>query len=193
MAIKFSESLKRLRKERDLSQFQLANLLNVDRSTVASWETGRRIPDALTISKLAELFHVDVGALLSISKPDSSNAKIIVVDDEQLILEGSMSVIKDFFVNYEVVGFNKTSDAITYVVNNHVSIAFLDIEMGRMNGFDLCTRLLEIDPCINIYFLTAYPDYSINAWKTKACGFLLKPLNKKDLETQLKRLHYPIK
>lgn len=193
MAIKFSESLKRLRKERHLSQQQLANLMNVDRSSVASWETGRRIPDALTISKLAELFHVDIGALLSISKPDSSDIKIIVVDDEQLILEGSISAIKEVFENYEVVGFNKTLDAITYTMNNHVSIAFLDIETGRMSGFDLCTRLLEIDPHINIFFLTAFPDYSVDAWKTKACGFLLKPLNKKDLEAQLKRLRYPIK
>ena len=40
-------------------------------------------------------------------------------------------------------------------------------------------------------FLTAYADYSLDAWKTEAVGFLLKPLTPGDVREQLKKLRYP--
>lgn len=44
----------------DISQHDLAKLLKVDRSTVASWEIDRREPDLATLAKLADLFNVSV-------------------------------------------------------------------------------------------------------------------------------------
>ena len=41
-------------------------------------------------------------------------------------------------------------------------------------------------------FLTAYPDYSLNAWNTGASGFLLKPLTPEGVREQLKKLRYPV-
>lgn len=40
-------------------------------------------------------------------------------------------------------------------------------------------------------YLTAFPDYSIDAWDTEASGFLVKPLTPDSVRTQLKRLRYP--
>ena len=76
---------------------------------------------------------------------------------------------------------------------NRISLAFLDIELGTANGFDLGRRLLEVNPLTNIVYLTAYPDYALNAWKTAACGFLLKPLTVDAVNDQLKRLRYPLR
>ena len=54
MNISFAETLRRLRLKNDISQQQLADLIHVQRSTIASWETGRRIPDVAMISQLSE-------------------------------------------------------------------------------------------------------------------------------------------
>ena len=43
----FADTLKQFRTEKNLSQQQLADMLFVERSTIANWETGRRIPDAV--------------------------------------------------------------------------------------------------------------------------------------------------
>ena len=74
---------------------------------------------------------------------------------------------------------------------NRVALAVLDIELGTASGFDLCSTLLEINPRTNIVFLTAYPDYSLDAWKTGASGFMLKPLTIENVKEQLKKLRYP--
>ncbi|HBZ02425.1 MAG TPA: transcriptional regulator, partial [Lachnospiraceae bacterium] len=47
-----ANKLKELRHARRISQQQLASSLNVDRSSIANWENGRRIPDINTISML---------------------------------------------------------------------------------------------------------------------------------------------
>jgi two-component SAPR family response regulator len=90
-----------------------------------------------------------------------------------------------------VVGFTKPSQAIEYAKENHVSLAFLDIELGLTNGIDLCNTLLEINPHMNVIFLTAYPEYAINAWNTNASGFMVKPITIKGVQSQLKKLRYP--
>ena len=63
--------------------------------------------------------------------------------------------------------------------------------MGAASGLDLSRTLLEINPCTNIVFLTAYADYSLDAWNTEASGFLLKPLTPEGVKEQLKKLRYP--
>jgi two-component SAPR family response regulator len=53
--------------------------------------------------------------------------------------------------------------------------------------------LLEINPRTNVVFLTAYPDYSLDAWNTDACGFMVKPLTPESVREQLKKLRYPLR
>ena len=62
----FSETIKKLRTEKGLSQQELASMLFITRSTVAKWENGDRVPNVMIISKLAEIFGVDINFLLSV-------------------------------------------------------------------------------------------------------------------------------
>ncbi|MBQ9694854.1 MAG: hypothetical protein IJV58_00310, partial [Oscillospiraceae bacterium] len=59
------------------------------------------------------------------------------------------------------------------------------------SGLDLCRALLEINPCTRVVYLTAYPDYSLDAWDTGACGFMVKPLTPESVRGQLKMLRFP--
>ncbi|MBR6392242.1 MAG: response regulator, partial [Eubacterium sp.] len=92
----------------------------------------------------------------------------------------------------KVIGFTRPSEAVEYAKAHRVSLAILDVELGSASGLDLCKRLLEINPQTNVIYLTAYVDYSFDAWGTGASGFMLKPLTEESLKEQLGQLRYPI-
>lgn len=54
---------RKLRKEKNLTQKQLADLLFLDQTTVSKWELGKAIPDYGTLQKLADLYDVTVDIL----------------------------------------------------------------------------------------------------------------------------------
>lgn len=56
--------LKKLRKDRNLKQEELANLLNISASTIGMYEQGRREPDNATLKKIANFFEVSTDYLL---------------------------------------------------------------------------------------------------------------------------------
>ena len=82
--------------------------------------------------------------------------------------------------------------AVEFAKKKKISLIFLDIEMGKTNGLDICKNFLEINPQTNIIFLTAYIEYSFEAWSTGASGYLLKPITAENLRAQLKNLRYPL-
>lgn len=67
MEILFNSRLRELRKEKALTQTQLAQILNVSQATVAKWETGDREPDLIMILRLCEVFETSVDYLLGVS------------------------------------------------------------------------------------------------------------------------------
>ena len=185
----FSETLRKLRKEKGVSQVQLADQMFVNKSTIARWENGSRLPDAAMITRLSRILEVDVGTLLSTAADSDKSPNIIIVDDNKAIISDSLFVLEEVVPNATITGFNWPLEAIEYAKVNRVELAILDIELGIASGLDLCRALLEINPCTNVMFLTAYPDYALDAWKTEARGFLLKPLTPEGVREQLKKLH----
>ena len=187
----FSETLRKLREKSGLSQKQLGKQMFVNQSTIARWESGARLPDAAMIPRLAKCLGVDANALFQLVAQSEGSPNIIIVDDNRVILSGSVAVLEEAMPNATITGFILPEEAIEYAKINPVAMAFLDIELGSDNGLDLCRRLLDINPCSNIVFVTAYMDYSFEAWKTMAIGFILKPLTLESVREQLGRLRYP--
>ena len=193
MSTGLPERIKRLRENKGISQKQLAEMVFASRSTVANWETGRRIPDLMMLRRLAETFGVEVGELIAESGEEHPVPEVIVVDDEKIVLAGCLEVIEKALPDASIVGFTNQHDAITYAKTNRISLAFLDIEMGSVSGLDLCKELLEIDPHTNVIYVTAHKEYAFDAWETGASGFLLKPPTVDEVKAQLEKLRYPVK
>ena len=187
----FSKTLKKLRTERELSQQALADKMFVTRPTIARWESGARLPDAVMIQRLAEIFNVDVDYLLSAAATSEECPNVILVDDRKLVLSGGLSILADALPKANVLGFTDGDEALEYARYNRVALAFLDIELRGMNGLELCRELLAINPRTNVVFLTAYGEYSLDAWRTGASGFMLKPITVSGVKEQLKTLRYP--
>jgi transcriptional regulator with XRE-family HTH domain len=184
----FSDILKKARMKKGLSQQELADKLFVAKATVARWENGNRSPDTDMVIKIAKCLDIDISVLMS---DGNETPNVIIVDDEKIILKGGIPIIKSVIPNAEVTGFTKPSDAVQYAKENKVDLAFLDIEMGMTSGLDVCQDLLDCNPKTNVIYLTAYMEYSFDAWKTGASGFMLKPLTADGIREQLSRLRYP--
>ena len=191
MNVKFAETLRELRVERGLSQRELAKKTFVTQSTVARWENGNRLPDVAMISRLARALDVSVNTLLNAAAISNGAPNVIMVEDREVILTGGLAVLEEVMPDATVVGFEWPSEALEYARENHISLAFLDIELGAESGLDLCRSLLDINPRTNVIFLTAYAEYSLDAWGTGASGFMLKPVTAEGVRAQLTNLRHP--
>ena len=193
MANHFGETLRRLRAEKCLSQQQVANRLHVTRSAVANWEIGYRLPNAAMISQIARVLNADAALLLAAADESHDAPNVLLVDDSPIALEGGLPVLREALPGANVVGLASPAEAVRYFKSNPVALALLDIKIGRTNGLDLCQELLHIRPDANIAYITAYPEYSLDAWNTDACGFILKPLEVEAVRKLIPKLRRPVR
>lgn len=191
MSMLFAKNLKKLRIEKGLSQRELAERLYITRTSVNRWESGSRLPSAEMIFRLSKVLDADVNILLSTVAQSDKCPNVIMVDDMKLILTGGLPILEEVMPNANIIGFTDVSEAVEYAKMNRVALAFLDIELRNTSGLDLCRDLLKINPRTNIVYLTAYSDYSLDAWSTGASGFMLKPITPDGVREQLKNLRYP--
>lgn len=113
--------------------------------------------------------------------------RVICVDDEQPVLENFKIRVKDFSQIRSLHLFSDARQALEWVGSHPVDVAFLDIEMAGINGLDLAKRLKEIDCDIRIFFVTAYEQYALEAFKADALGYVLKPYSRQDLKDALEK------
>ena len=191
MNMLFADTMKELREERGLSQNEIAKRMYVTRTAVSRWESGHRLPDAAMITRLSDVLGVDVNILISAAAQSDESPIVIMVDDNKDFLNDGMPIIEEVIPNAAVIGFTKPSEAVEYAKANRIALAFLDIEMIDVSGLDVCRKLLEINQRTNVVYLTAYRDYSFDAWDTGAIGFMVKPLTADGVKKQLKKLRYP--
>lgn len=191
MNIPFAETLKKLRVDKGLSQRELAEQIYVTRSTIARWESGSRLPDISMILRLSKCLDTDANTLFSIAAESDDAPNVVMVDDKKLFLSGALPILEEVMPNAIITGFTRPSEFLEYANKNRIALAFLDIEIGKTSGLNLCRELLALNPRINVVYLTAYAEYAFDAWSTGACGFLLKPITAESVKEQLKNLRYP--
>ena len=144
------------------------------------------------ISRLSKCLDVGVGTLMGVAAQCDESPHVIMVEDRDIILAGGLAVLKEAMPNAIITGFAWPTDAIEFARENRIALAFLDIEFGNTDGFELCRTLLDINSRTNVVYLTAYSDYALDAWSTGASGFMLKPITTEGVWEQLKNLRYPL-
>lgn len=80
--MKFNNKLYELRKQKGLSQEELANRLNVSRQTVSKWELGESTPDMEKLVAISDLFEVSLDELVLDKAPDKTVASEQIVKSE---------------------------------------------------------------------------------------------------------------
>lgn len=118
--------------------------------------------------------------------------RVIVVDDERLALKKMEKLLtagqSEDVIKIKLSGvFQDPFQAIEFISRETVDLAFLDVQMPEIDGFELAERLQQIQPNIRIIFVTAYQEYAIKAFEMNALDYLMKPVHGARLVTTLKR------
>lgn len=82
----FREKIIKLRDERNLSQQELSDLLEVSRQTVSRWESGRSIPSSTQLTKICKAFNVNADFLLDTDVPVNAGKPKIKLNKVQITL-----------------------------------------------------------------------------------------------------------
>lgn len=110
--------------------------------------------------------------------------KVIIIDDEPLarsIVTEYLQVYNDFEV---VAECNNGYEGVKAIVQHKPDLIFLDIQMPKINGFEMLELLDEIPPVI---FATAFDEYAIKAFEANAVDYLLKPFSKERFNTAIEK------
>lgn len=118
---------------------------------------------------------------------------IIAVDDEKLALEVLVNAILEAVPDAHIHSFRQPLEAIKFAEETLCDIAFLDIKMRGMTGLEIAKQLKDINPRINIVFVTGYSEYSLEAFRLYASDYLLKPVDVQQIKGALQNLRNPIK
>src|SRR6478752_2718366 len=101
----------------------------------------------------------------------------IIVDDEIKKAHYLKKMLEDNIGDVILRGMATDSDeAIKLIVNEKPDLVFLDVELQTSTGFDLLSRIPEIN--FSVIFTTAHQHYALTAIKFAALDFLLKPIDK---------------
>lgn len=116
--------------------------------------------------------------------------KAIIIDDEAHSIETLRWKIENYCPEVEVVAaFDSPTEGVKYLKEKGCDMLFLDIEMPRLNGFDVLEEIGAPLP-FDVVFTTAYDNFGIQAVKFSALDYLLKPVQNKELrEAVEKHLH----
>lgn len=118
--------------------------------------------------------------------------KIVVMDDERLALEMLVDTLTKLCPNDEIVPFRKLDDILRYNDKSDIDVAFLDIEIGRMNGIELAIELKRYSPKCNIIFVTSYSEYGSESFKARPSGYVTKPFTEDEIQRELDNLRFPV-
>lgn len=115
---------------------------------------------------------------------------ILVVDDEPAALYVLQEELENVVPDARIYTCDNAAEALKTASRIPIEIAFLDIEMPELTGIQLAKKIKERAPECNIIFTTAYQEYTMEAFKLHASGYLLKPVTQKAIREELKNLRY---
>ena len=123
-----------------------------------------------------------------LAKPSSRfpNTSILFVDDDLMTRE----LMTKYLSNWDVQTASSAVEALEKLNSENYQIIIVDINMPGINGIELLKEVKETRPLTQAIVSTASydVDHLISALEAGACDFLLKPLNKEDIEEALERI-----
>ena len=112
--------------------------------------------------------------------------KTIIIEDEPLVAKDLKKLILQIDPSIEIlIVLDSLQSCISYFKSNdEPDLIFMDIQLSDGVSFDL---LKEIDIRCPIIFTTAYNEYAIRAFKVNSIDYLLKPVDKVELQAALEK------
>jgi len=119
----------------------------------------------------------------------NENLKILVVDDEEMILNIFREYLESMN-NYTVFTASDGLEALDIVKKEEINCCFTDLVMPRLDGLELTERIHLYDNTIPVVVMTGYPsmDSAINTLKNGVVDFLTKPIKMDQISLAIERV-----
>ena len=108
----------------------------------------------------------------------------IIIDDEPL----ARSIVKEYLLEHSQIEVmqecNDGFEGVKAIMQQRPHLIFLDIQMPKINGFEML-ELLDEKP--SVIFTTAFDEYAIKAFEAHAVDYLLKPFTKERFDKALEK------
>lgn len=115
--------------------------------------------------------------------------KVVLIDDEQLANDVFEMLLQEID-GIEIVGmYTDAKFALTDLERLDVDVVFLDMEMGDVHGLAYAEELMLKFPKIEVVFVTAHPQYALEAFEVNAMDYLLKPVKLTRLQKTIRKLN----
>lgn len=118
--------------------------------------------------------------------------KILIADDQPMIVEDILDELEKLFPESERVGTSEPSEIIKLFKEHLFDVVLMDIDLAGYNGIKLAQQILDIKPRTNIIYITGYEQFALESYKTVASGFLVKPINTEMIKNAFKTLRFPV-
>jgi two-component system LytT family response regulator len=110
-----------------------------------------------------------------------------IVDDEPFCCEALATLLERYCPDVKILDIcYSAATALQSIREKKPQILFLDIEMPHMNGFELLEKLHEVD--FKLIFTTSYDQYAIKAIHFSALDYLLKPIDREELQKAVQKV-----
>lgn len=110
----------------------------------------------------------------------------IIIDDEVDSIETLRWKLENYCPEVSIKStFTDPTKGLDFLQNNTIDLLFLDIQMPKLNGFDIL-QAFKIIP-FDVIFTTAYDDFGIQAIKFSALDYLLKPVQVNELQKAVEK------
>jgi len=115
--------------------------------------------------------------------------RVVIIDDEQLAIDVLEILLKEI-KGIEIVGkYTDPQLALTNIPKLKADVTFIDMEMGELHGLELAEIIQSRYPNhLEIVFVTAYPQFALEAFEVNAIDYLLKPVIRERLEATVQKV-----
>ncbi len=160
--IDIGKQITTLRRERDMTQEQLANLIGVSAQTISKWECGTTMPDILLLPVLSEIFNISIDALFGL-EPKTDTAALhadkteAAIDDLLLRMwcEGAPKKDANFQITRMRESLDNNRESQSMWLTPNASGIFVDKEVAIVNRMPRDMQIQTLDRDHAVSFLSA--------------------------------------
>ena len=113
--------------------------------------------------------------------------KAIIIDDEPYCCEILAAMLESDCPGVEIKAIcNNAKDALAAIRQQSPDLVLLDVEMPKMNGFEMLEQLASVN--FHLIFTTSYDQYALKAIRFSAIDYLLKPIDREELKKAVQKV-----
>jgi len=112
--------------------------------------------------------------------------KAIVVDNTEELKEKLTKILNDMDGVTVCGSFDDAVAAMQYIEENQVDLVFSDVVMPEISGITLASSIYEMPGHPEVVLLSGIPGFSLEAWKIRAFGFIVKPYTRAQISNMIK-------